>query len=91
LRRGGRRTENDCRLEIILTGDGERCKGGVGDQKEMGNIYLYDRRLAPQLDVGKVNGNPVRGAMLSIIWFENGKLHRDPGNGKPTQTLKRVG
>jgi hypothetical protein len=47
-------------------------------------------RIAPQLDLGTINGQPNISPVLGVFWFENGTLRRDPGNGKPTQTMRRV-
>lgn len=55
------------------------------------NAPMANGRMTPQLALGTVNGADVVNATMGTFWFENGKLHRDPGNGKPIQTLKRVG
>ena len=53
-------------------------------------VKIENGRMAPQLDLGTVNGQGIINAALGVFWFENGTLHRDLGNGKPTQKLRRV-
>ena len=53
-------------------------------------VKIENGRMAPQLDLGTVNGQGIINAALGVFWFENGTLHRDLGNGKPTQHLRRV-
>ena len=53
-------------------------------------VKIENGRMAPQLDLGTVNGQVIINAALGVFWFANGTLHRDLGNGKPTQKLRRV-
>ncbi len=53
-------------------------------------VKIENGRMAPQVSLGTVNGKGISTAALGVFWFENGTLHRDPGNGLPIQKLFKV-
>lgn len=71
----------------IFMYEGRQVREKVYDVIEVRN---ENGRIAPQLNLGTINSQGVSNAALGVFWFENGTLRRDPGNGKPVQTLRRV-
>lgn len=55
------------------------------------DLQMENGRLSPVVEVGVVNGSPVRGPVKGSFWFENGTLHNHPGRGQMARTLRRVG
>ena len=53
-------------------------------------VKIENGRLAPQLELGTVNGKDITNAAMGVFWFENGVLHRDAGKGGPIQKLRRL-
>jgi hypothetical protein len=78
----------DLEMGDIFVFDGRPVREKV---YQVRGVPMVNGRMAPQLELGAVNGADVVNAALGTFWFENGRLHRDPGNGKPVQTLRRVG
>jgi hypothetical protein len=77
----------DKKMGDIFLVNGKQTREKIYTVRE---VRVENGRIAPQLDLGTVNGQPNVTAALGVFWFENGTLLRDPGNGKPQQTLKRV-
>ena len=77
----------DKKIGDIFMVDGMQVREKIYAVRE---VIIENGRVAPQVNLGTVNGNGISNAALGVFWFENGTLHRDPGNGKPTQTLRRV-
>ena len=77
----------DRKMGDIFMVEGRQVREKVYTVRE---VQVENGRIAPQLELGSMNGNAIAQAGLGEFWFENGTLRRDPGNGKPTQTLRRV-
>ncbi len=77
----------DKKIGDIFMYEGRQVREKVYNVRE---VKIENGRMAPQLELGTVNGQGLSSASLGVFWFENGTLHRDLGDGKPTQKLRRV-
>ncbi len=77
----------DKKIGDIFMYEGRQVREKIYTVRE---VQVENGRMAPLLDLGTMNGNATIVAALGVFWFDGGKLQRDPGNGKPPQTLRRV-
>lgn len=77
----------DNKMGDIFMFEGRQLREKIYSVRE---VKIENGRIAPQLKLGTVNGVDVINAAMGVFWFDNGTLHRDPGNGAPIQKLKRL-
>jgi hypothetical protein len=77
----------DNKMGDIFLHDGRQLREKIYSVRE---VKIENGRIAPQLELGTVNGRDVTNAAMGVFWFDNGTLHRDAGKGGPIQKLKRL-